>query len=278
MIKLIALDLDGTLLDNNKKIPPCHLDAINSALSKGIHVTFFTGRSRHSAMSVIRDLDFQIPMVFQNGALITKGFSKEVIRKIELNPDIAKRAYMLSKELGVFFVLYKDFFDEKDMVMSHPYEGQDLLNYFISSRWRHRYEDPLIYMEKPVAQIALVGGENKIKEILNILSEEFGENQFTPVKSRQEMKESFWEIFGYGAGKEEALRFLEDYFHVTPDEVMFVGDGYNDIGIMKMVGFPVAMDNAPYEVKRHAKYIAPSNEDCGVAWAINNIALGINPS
>lgn len=273
MIKLIVLDLDGTLLDNNKKIPPCHLDAIKLAISKGIHVTFFTGRSRHSAISVIGDLDFHIPMVFQNGALITKGFSKEVIRKIELNPDITKRAYMLSKELGVFFVLYKDFFDEKDMVMARPYDGEDLRDYFTASVWRHRYEEPLIYMEKPVAQIALVGEENKIEKILNILFEEFGKNQFKPVKSRQEMKESFWEIFGYGAGKEEALRFLEGYFQVSPDEVMFVGDGYNDIGIMKIVGFPVAMDNAPYEVKRHAKYIAPSNEDCGIAWAINNIAL-----
>ncbi len=273
MIKLIVSDLDGTLLDSNKKVPQCHIDAIKEALDRGKIVTFFTGRSRHSAQSVVGHINLDVPMVFQNGAIITQGFSRSVIRKLPLRGDIARRAYDLAKDMGIFYVLYTDFFDEKDMVMEKPYSGMELKDYFDASSWRHRYGDIKSYIKDEVAQVALVGDEEAIKRLIEKLFAEFGEHAFSPVKTRAEEHESFWELFGYGTGKENALKFLMEHFHVTPDEVLFVGDGYNDIGIMQIVGHPVAVSNAPDDVKEHAKYVAPSNDECGVAWAIKNIAL-----
>ncbi len=273
MIKLIVSDLDGTLLDSKKTVPQCHIDAIKEALDNGKIVTFFTGRSRHSANSVVGHINLDVPMVFQNGALITHGFSMNIIRALPLRGDVARRAYELAKDMGIFYVLYTDFFDEKDMVMEEPYSGVELRDYFDASSWRHRYGDVLAYIKDNVAQIALVGEEEKIRELIEILYTEFGDKSFSPVKTRAEKHESFWELFGYGTGKEEALKFLMKYFDVTSNEVLFMGDGYNDIGIMQLVGYPVAMANAPDDVKKHARYIAPSNDECGVAWAINNIAL-----
>ncbi len=273
MIKLIVSDLDGTLLNSKSQVPQCHIDAIKKALDSGMQVTFFTGRSRHSAKSVVGHIGLDVPMVFQNGALITHGFSRDIIRALPLRGDIAKEAYYLSQEKGIFYVLYTDFFDEKDMVMDKPYDGRELMDYFSSSSWRHRYEPILPHIGESVAQVALVGDEKAIVEIVDRLKYTFGEDAFSPVKTRAEKHESFWELFGYGTGKEKALEFLMDYFHVYKDEVLFMGDGYNDIGIMKMVKHSVAMGNAPEDVKNHARYIAPTNDECGVKWAIENIAL-----
>ncbi len=272
MVKLIVSDLDGTLLDDKKTVPLCHIKAIDRALHLGKIVTFSTGRSRHSAYKVIGHLNINVPMVFQNGALITHGFSQDIIRALPLPGDVARDAYYFAKKYDVYYVLYTDFFDEKDMVMETPYVGHELKDYFDASRWRHRYDDILPNIGEYVAQVALVGAEDKIREIISHLESKH-KKQFTPVKTRAEKNESFWELFGYGTGKEEALKFLMRYFQVKASEVMFIGDGYNDIGIMKMVGYPVAMDNAPADVKHHAKFIAPSNNQCGVAWAIENIAL-----
>ena len=74
-------------------------------------------------------------------------------------------------------------------------------------------------------------------------------------------------------GKGYALDFLCNYFRVSSEEVMFVGDNYNDISLFERVGYPVVMGNAPEEVKQMGT-VAPSNDECGVLWAVENVALG----
>ena len=267
MIKLLVLDLDGTLLNSEKEIDERDKEAVKRVMEKGIKVTIFTGRSRHSARKYVKELGIGVPVVFQNGALIVDFGSGEVLRKIELDGEIARRVVKRARKYDVFYIVYTDFSTIKDMMVDRPYKGG--YDYYMKQNsWRIYFvRDVFDHIGKSVAEIALIGEDGKIKEIVKDLE------SASVIKSTEVGDESFWEVFGPGCSKAEALKFLMDHFKVRPEEVMFIGDGYNDIEIMDIVGFPVAMGNAPDEVKKHAKYVTLDNDSAGVARAIEDLIL-----
>ncbi|MCD6449797.1 MAG: HAD family phosphatase [Thermotogaceae bacterium] len=269
MIKLIVIDLDGTLLDNKKNISEENKRAIKKAIEKGVKVTIFTGRNYHSAKKYLEELDLDIPVTFQNGAFIMDFKSKKIIRELYLDADIARQAIINARAEGVFYILYKDFLSEKDMITDGKYNGP--YKFYLKRNERRIIfsNDVLEYFDSRVAEVALVGKEQNIIRALKTIKKE----EVSIIKSTTLQDHAFYEIFGPNCSKAIALHILEDHFKVKKEETMFIGDGYNDIEIMKIVGFPVAMENASEDVKRCAKFITKSNEESGVAYAIEKFVL-----
>ncbi len=280
MVRLALFDIDGTFLDSMGRVPECHKKAVRMLVNASVAVSFITGRNRLSAMKVIGKVEevANVPIVFQNGALITLGFSRRVLRMIPLDGAVAFAVYRIARDLGLTYVLYTDFFAERDMVMEKPYAGKGFVDYFSSSYYRIVYDDPTKYMASKVAQVAVVVPVDAEGEFLKCLESRIPpEYEYSLVKTRVSGGEIFYEVFGPGVGKGYALDFLCEHFGVSPKEVMFVGDNYNDISLFRRVGYPVVMGNAPEEVKQMGT-IAPSNDECGVLWAVENVALGGHPS
>lgn len=273
MIKLIVSDLDGTLLNDEKHIPQRNIEALQKALSKGIHVSIATGRNYFSAKRYIEELGLDVPVILQNGAFIYMPFENKILYESPLPSKIAKELIFYARKNNLDYILYTGFLDEKDMYMDIKHTGQ-YSRYLEQNNWRLTYvDDVLKYITKDhVAEVVLIGNEEKIKNIVDLLNKKYL-NEFSPVKNSVYEGEAFFEFFGKGASKESALSFLLDFFKVNPEETMFLGDNYNDIGIMKIVGFPVAMENAPDEVKSLAKFISLSNNDGGVGFAIEKFVL-----
>jgi len=269
VIKLIVIDLDGTLLDNKKNISEENKRAIRAAIEKDVMVTIFTGRNYHSARKYLEELDLDIPITFQNGAFIMDFKSKKIIREVYLNGNIARQVIENARSEDVFYILYKDFLSEKDMVIDKRYYGP--YEFYLKQNERRIIfsDDVLKHLTSAVAEVALIGKEEDVIRAVNFIRKE----DASVIKSTTLKDQTFYEIFGPNCSKAIALQILEDYFKVTKDEVMFIGDGYNDIEIMKIVGFPVAMENASEDVKRYAKFITKSNEENGVAYAIERFVL-----
>ena len=267
MVKLLILDLDGTLLTSDKRIADCDKKAITRALDSGVEITIFTGRNFHSALPYIEELGVEVPVVFQNGALVYDFSKKESVLEIRLDGDMARTVVDRAKKENVYAVVYTDFFSRKDMLVESDYEGP-FKAYFESNSWRiTRVDDLKKAVPETVVEVALIGHEDSISSVVSDL------DGVSVIKGSMINGESFYEIFGPNCSKGEALEFVLEYFGISREDVAFIGDGYNDVEIMKKVGLPIAMGNAPEDVKSLARFVTSGNDECGVARAIEKFVL-----
>ncbi|MEN3041694.1 MAG: HAD family hydrolase [Fervidobacterium sp.] len=274
MVKLIITDLDGTLLDDDKHVPKENILALKEAMEKGIYVSISTGRNFYSGKRYVEELGIDVPVIFQNGAFIYQWMEKKIIYQTELESDIAEKVIKLARKEDLFYIVYIDFLEEKDMYIDIKYNGE-FSKYLEQNLWRINFvEDVLKHVsnKRKVAEIALVGDEDKIKTVIK-RALKGSENLTSVIKNSTINSETFYEIFGPNSSKELSFEYLLKYFKVKPEETMYLGDSFNDIGMLKIVGYPVAMDNAHSEVKAYAKYITKSNNEAGVAYAVRKWAL-----
>ncbi|KAF2959050.1 haloacid dehalogenase [Thermotoga sp. Ku-13t] len=274
MIKLVCIDLDGTLLDSKKCISESNRESIRRTIELGVNVTIFTGRSFGSAARYVRELEISIPAVFQNGALIIDPVGMKVYRSIELDSTLARHFVESCRAHSVYPVVYESFFSEKDMLVEGPYHGA-FDEYFRLNTHRITLVKDLIEelrKKNSVVEVALVGSVDDVNRAIRDVSS-IAHDGYTVVENQKRDGEAFVEIFGPNVGKEKALEFFLDMYGISPREVMYVGDNLNDVSIMRMVGISVAMMNAPEEVREIATYVTESNDDSGVAKALERFIL-----
>ncbi|TYB87266.1 MAG: HAD family phosphatase [Kosmotoga sp.] len=277
MIKLVVIDLDGTLLDHNKRISDENIKALKKSVEKGIEISISTGRSYISAKDYIEELELDIPVVYQNGALILHGADKnEILRAIKLNSNHASSIVLEAKKENVNCVLYRDFFEFPDMYIEKipdtPYAS-----YYENNHFRIRVCDNLLdYVGNDgVVEVALEGPERKIKKVVEktgVFSE-----KVSVIKNNTIKDHSFYEFFGPEVQKSIGLNYLRKVSGYSKNEVAYIGDNYNDLDVMKEAGFSVAMKNAPEDVKKHADYVtSKTNDESGVAEAVEKILEGFD--
>ncbi|QTA38619.1 HAD family hydrolase [Thermosipho ferrireducens] len=271
MIKLILVDLDGTLLNDEKHVPERNIFALREAMKKGIHVSIATGRNYFSAKPYIDELGLDVPVILQNGAFIYMPFENKILYESPLPSQIAREIITKARRLNLDYILFSDFLEEKDMYMDIKHEG-GYKKYLEQNHWRLNFvKDVMDYITgDTVAEVVLMGNEKDINQVIKEVHQKYG-NEFSSVKNNVVDGWAFFEFFGRGASKEAAFEFLLKYFKIAPDECMFFGDNFNDIGLLKRVGFPVVMENAPEEVKKYGKFITLSNNNGGVGYAIEEV-------
>ena len=271
MIEFIGIDLDGTLLNSQKKVPLMNSKAIEEMERSGIMVTIFTGRSWIAAKGYLSNISSDIPAVFQNGAYIATTGSDKALRKLVLDRKSAVEVIEKARKYGVFAILFTNFTDTPDMI----YEGQlplksSYMPYFERNSYRlFKVEDMAKCVSEYVCEIALVGSLEKIKRI----PPELKSKNFTMILNTMIKDEAFVEFFGKGCGKETAMEFLLEKFDIDAKNAAFIGDSYNDLEVLKKIGHPIVMGNAPDELKKIASFVTATNDEDGVAFATYNYIL-----
>lgn len=263
--RLILVDLDGTLLNSEKRVSEENRRALLEAMARGIHVSVITGRSYVSAINYVKELALRVPVAFQNGALIYDfGAERELFKSI-LPASKALYLVKLAKEYSVFPIVYEDFYRIPDMVIDGKYKGAHL-RYLEANSWRlKRVPDLLKYLERfdEVAEVAMVGDRSAI----SLLSKGLDDG-ISVVENAVVDGEAFVEFFGPNSTKAHALSVLSKYFEISPESVAFIGDNLNDVSLMRRVGMPIAMGNAVEEVKAIARWVTSTNDEDGVAKAV----------
>lgn len=270
MIKLILTDIDGTLVTDDKILLDENRKALEQAIERGVYVTLVTGRHFSYAKFVLDELGLDVPIVLQNGAFIYRPLARDIIRSIYLSGVIARSLIEASREEGLFYFVSSDFLEERDILLDQDYEGPYGVYLQRNSHRINRVTDVLKYLPDQVGEIAFLGPEEKVLRVLKTIESFTG---YSVVKSLLKEAGPFYEVYGPRVGKAESLSFLCDYFKVKTEEVMYIGDAYNDLDIMSLVGYPVAMGNSVPEVKRIASLVTRSNNEAGVAWAVKELVL-----
>jgi len=263
-IKLVAVDLDDTLLNSKIAIGPRSLVAIREAMAQGVVVTIATGRMYRSTLPFARQLELDVPLITYNGALVKASLSGTTYLHRPLDLAVAREVLALFKDRGWHIQAFVD-----DVL----YVAE--INDKVLSYQRVAKVEPVVIgkdlyrLTAPPTKLLAIADPAEIKAIYKEVHATFGDRLFLTASKRY-----FLEMINPDVNKGKALAFLAAQLGIKREEVMAVGDSYNDLEMIEYAGLGVAMGNAPDEVKARAKAVTCSNDEDGVAEAIWRYVLG----
>ncbi len=272
-IKIIALDLDGTLLDSEKRLSEENRAALSAAAAKGIEIVPTTGRIYKIIPEVVRQLPFIHYAVTVNGAEVCDVVNDRVIAKSELP---WQQAAEIMAYLDGFDVVY-DCYQDGWGYMTAEHLGK-VGEYLSSHHFKTVYENSrqpvpelkkyLREKQRDVQKVQLCTNDRALRQYL---LEEL-EKRFSGVAISYALPHNV-EINHENGHKGGALQKLCDHLGCGMENVMSFGDGVNDLTMLQMAGLSVAMANAEPEVKAAARFVTGSCDESGVAQAIRKFCL-----
>ncbi|MCL2391811.1 MAG: Cof-type HAD-IIB family hydrolase [Oscillospiraceae bacterium] len=261
--KMIAVDMDGTLLNKESQLTERTEAAIKKAVEAGVIYVQATGRAPKGVEIVNKLFDKDLPFIVYNGASAVMGKSRKVLFNEFLDASLAKEVFDIGRTRNIPVITWT-----KDGIFASM-ECQQAADY------KNRYN-----MELPIINsINEVDGESIFKlfwidtpEAVRSLQSEmnaFFGDRLGCYSSQPE----FLEFVSPNAGKGAALERVGKLFGIDRNEMIAVGDGYNDISMLCYAGLGVAMENAPDDVKAVCEHVTLSNNDDGVAAVIEQFIL-----
>lgn len=284
MIKVIASDMDGTLLGSDHKIAKETLDAIYRACDKGIRFIIATGRNYQGAMRELEDVDIVCDYILGSGAEV-RNSDKRIVSQIKIDMSLCEEIYNILKKYPVSSIFNNDRYDYR--IGTEEEIEESLINQiksFHSCADTKEVKKTKIYQRTKKITKVIGNFEELKKEAVpifkififsdNIAMLDEIDNELKAVRDIA-VASSFrtnLEITNAAAQKGPVLKSYIEELGYTMDEVMALGDSMNDYSMLSMdFGATIAMENAIEEIKKAAKYITKSNDELGVAYAIEEL-------
>ena len=270
MIRMIATDLDDTLLNEKSDLNPRTIRALDAAMALGCGVTLSSGRMLEAMLPLARRLKVNAPMLLYNGALAYDHNRDETIFAFRIPYEIAQGIVDTAEEMGFYMQAYpgKNYYCQKICDYTRRYASSIRVEpvevNMPLSRWLR--ENPsdmqkLLLIDTPE-------GADRAQAALRAA--------FPRGASFLKSKSHYLEIAPEGVDKGRSLERLYTHFGLSRDEVMAFGDGQNDVTMLEAAGTGVAMKNSCPEALAAADFIAPSNVEDGVAQVIEDyLARGL---
>jgi Cof subfamily protein (haloacid dehalogenase superfamily) len=275
-VKLIGMDLDGTLLDSQSRLTAENITAISEAADAGIQIVVVTGRRFHSARNTVDPLPCNFSVIATNGALV-KSKDGETLQRHLLPADIARRVVVDTVEFRA----------ASGVIFDRPRQGQVV---FEKIDWNGPYVGPYLRNHRDfVAEVAplensidkedplevmYLGECERMARLMKLLESLDYANQFTLAQTVYEHRNlSMVDVLRRGVNKGAALEAWAAHVGVAREEIMAIGDNWNDREMLEFAGVPVVMGNSVPELKSLGWTVTESNDANGVAHAIRKFAL-----
>ena len=274
-VRLIALDIDGTLLDSRWQLPEANRLAIAEAARRGIEVALVTGRRYDFAMPVARELDAPITMIVNNGALVRSHDGKTHLRYV-LPAETAKRVLQLTLPWRDGAALIFDRLRENQLMLE-ALDPNDTMRYAYYSRNREfiGVASPLesCLTEDPI-QVMFSGPVEEMRKAEVLLREAPFAGEYTLAVTRYESKDfAMIDVLNPISTKGVALAEWAALRGIAREDVLAIGDNHNDLEMLTYAGIPVVMGNGVEALKAFGWHQTGSNDEGGVAAAIEHFAL-----
>lgn len=273
--KMMCIDMDGTLLDDNKNISDRNHEALKMVQEKGIKLVVSTGRLFTSANYYAELIGLKVPVISSNGAYIREKDRDEVIYEAKLDVNKCKEIIKIAYKYGVRIcfhtttsIISTDTDDSTELYKKFnsilPLDGRIKID--IVKNWGEafsKYKDSII---KCVVSTEEYEKLDKIREeILSIVDVEIASSAINNI-----------EIMDKGVSKGKAVEILSSFYNINREEIICIGDNENDVSMLKFAGLGVAMGNADDKVKSIADYVTDTNNNDGVAKVIEKFVLSNN--
>lgn len=285
MIKLLALDLDGTLLASNGKIPEANKFAIKRAEDAGVLVTIVTGRRFRDARPVALELELNAPLVSHNGALLKFADTLETVAASIHKTETLREILRIGKSFGADAMLSSDPHGKGVLLYDTvSAENLPLQKYIEWSRRLHGDEAEeavhhvadlnAVLGDYETVHASFSGGCASMANLEMILQAELGDAATVLTTVYTELDFTLIDILPPDASKGIGLAKLATIENLTASNVMAIGDNFNDFEMLEFAGTPVVMGNAAPALLENPRYHQTlSNDESGVAAAIERFIL-----
>ena len=262
MIKMIATDIDGTILPFNSDFSENTKLCINKLEKNGVKVILVTGRMHSSALPLAKELNLKTPIISYQGGLI-KDYNGETLFQTNLDESYAKDIIDWARKNDVHINLYinDELYVENDNEMIQSYVKGKFVDYKVCS-----FDDLELKNINKILALDIYNSE-RVSQWVEILKEKYP-NLYI-VKSTP----YYCEIGPSNAKKSIGVKFLCKKYGISQDEVLTIGDQNNDIDLVQCGGIGVAMGNATDELKACADFITDTCENDGFVRAVEKFVL-----
>ena len=267
MYQLIALDLDGTLTNDAKEVTPHTKKVLREAAQKGAAIALVSGRPTIGILRLARELELDkiggFILAYNGGQIIDCKTGEDIFRA-QFPRDCIEEAIGFSRQAHIAMVAY----DADGIVTEGPVDQYVLHESRNNDIPVKQVEDLAAYLHDPFVKLLLCGAPERIAGLEPVMAAHF--------RGRLDIYQAesvFLEVMPLGINKAAGLEKLMRKLGVDRKAMMACGDANNDLPMMRLAGLSVAMGNAYENVKQAADFITKSNNDDGVAYAIERFVL-----
>lgn len=265
MYKLIALDLDGTLTNDNKDILEETKQELIKLAKKGVIIVLASGRPTAGIFKEANELQLDKVggyLLSFNGARVLDYKNNTVVYEQTLSRDVAIEMYERAKQFGLSPLTYNATEIITEDIGDHWIQKE---SFTTKMKIKHvqSFKDEV---QNPVNKVLITGEPSYVAEILDEFKAPY-ENTMSIYRSDP----YFIECMNQGIDKAASLSILCQKLGISQEETIAFGDGYNDLSLIEWTHYGVAMENAVDEVKQRANYITKSNNDNGIAYCLKQL-------
>lgn len=266
--RMIAIDLDGTLLCPRSTVTPRVKAAVHQALQAGLRVVFATGRNWNECRSVLEAVDHYDAAVFVGGAMVVDTRNRVTLHRTMMDRHLARELTALFESLGHAVLAVQDHATGGcDYLISQsiPLNAETAHWMTVTSATCRLVEDLAAHPHEHTIRVGIVAPPQQVAEARRILHERFGDRIVTLNLTVPQAGVEVLEVFDPAVNKWAGIQHVAALHGITDEQIVAVGDDVNDIPMLRHAGLGVAMGNAKPEVQAVAGRVIKSNGQEGLA-------------
>jgi Cof subfamily protein (haloacid dehalogenase superfamily) len=269
-IRLVATDLDGTLLDRRYRVSPANHAAVQDLREAGIAVVPATGRRFGAGAPYGLSLGLRGPMIFQNGALAKNLGDRVPLFWRAMSPALVRHVVSAGRRFGILPLLIGDPFGPGTILLEEAPHQYGRLGRYLESSWTdvQMVGDLGAVRRGDILQVSFCGNVQPLRELAGILRRETGADASITGTEYPERDLSLLDLMHPAVTKGTALARLAGLLGVPPEATAAFGDNFNDREMLAAVGLPLVMGNADESLRAEFPRIVPPCDASGVAWGI----------
>jgi HAD superfamily hydrolase (TIGR01484 family) len=278
--RLVAIDLDGTLLRHDGSLSERTRRALRAAVGRGVKIVICTGRRFRTTLPILEQLGLTVPVIVHGGQLIKDAGTHQTLHHTYLSRELSLEVLKFLKAHRITPLVYVDLFAQGTDILvendrdGHPYH----LLYLQRNRAHCRFVGDVTREFCPqTIHLGALADRASLERFNGRLERAFGHAIRHLVMNNANDEGAFLEIMTPGSSKWRALSTLLAAEGIAPEQVIGIGDEINDLEMIRHAGLGVAMGNAIPAIKAVADYVTRSNDEDGVAHVVEQFVLKETP-